>query len=591
MCRVIALEVKNMLEKFKNLTVKTKLNIGFSLLIFYMVLMSIVSVAFMYNLHSANVKMSADMTDPYHNLHEMTESLYQQSISAYNLVMNSKDPALADQAVSDIMAEEVIFDQAFEKYKKNISGDTAKVDIENIESIYYDDFSDLKKKLINEYESNDTANMSQTLDEINACDDEIDVQLEKNWADIIKNSEKKEAETEKQFNIMLVVIAALILLAIIASWIIIKRITRSVRGPITRMSRVAGQVAETGNFNFSNKIIDEMKLDASYSDEVGNTTKAFSKMLDDLIDKKVVLEKVAKGDLTVRTNIVSSEDTLGNSINTMIESLREIIDQIEKSSSQINKGAEQLSNGAQLLAQGSSEQASNVETLENFVKDISEKAEASHEISVKTYSLASRIKDEAADGRIIMNDLATAVEEVQLSSKSINEVTKSIESIAFQTNILSLNAAIEAARAGVHGKGFSVVSEEVKNLAGKSSEAAGEASAYVEDSMSKSDFETKMAKEATESFSSIADGIEETSDMARKLGDFVKEQNDALDRIIDTISQLSAIIHQNSSAAEETAASTEEMNSLTEALRSLVSGFILEKEEQDTEEVTQNDDI
>jgi len=344
------------------------------------------------------------------------------------------------------------------------------------------------------------------------------------------------------------------------------------------MSRIAGQVAETGNFNISDKMLHEMDIDASYNDEVGLTTRAFSKMLAHLIENKNVLEHIAKGDLTVRSNIIGPDDTIGNSINSMIDSIREMVNQIEVASLSINKGAEQLSNGAQVLAQGSSEQSSSVEHLGNFVKEISEKAEAGSDISKKSYDMATSIRDKASDRRITMDMLVVAADEVHHTNRNIEEVNKAIESIAFQTNILSLNAAIEAARAGVHGKGFAVVSDEVRNLAGKSSEAASETTAFVEDSLSKTEVSVSLAKEATQAFSTIADDIVETSDIYKELSNYMEEQKDALDRIRDIIDQLSNVIHQNSSAAEQTASSTEEMNSQTESLRKLISGFILEKE-------------
>ena len=432
-----------MLERFKNLKVKTKLNIGFSILILYMIFMSIVSIVFMYNLYTANEKI--------------TEA-----------------------------------------------------------------------------------------------------------ADI-------------QFKIMFIIVIVLVILAVITAWIIVRRITRSVRGPITRMSRVANQVAESGNFNFTDKIIDEMKIDASYDDEVGLTTRAFYKMIEDLIDKKNVLERVANGDLSMKATAVGPHDTLANSINFMIDSLNRIVEQIDTTSNHINKSAEQLSKGAQMLASGSAEQSSNVENLQNFIESVSKNAEASLNVSTKTSVLATDIKEQASDGRIKMNELKEAAANVHLSSKSIEEVTKTIESIAFQTNILSLNAAIEAARAGVHGRGFSVVSDEVRNLAGKSSDAVGKTSDYVNNSITKTERGSELAVDATDAFGSIADGVEETTNLAIELEGYVEAQKDALDNIKQTISELSNVIHQNSAAAEQTASSTEEMTSQTEALRNIVAGFKINK--------------
>lgn len=566
-----------MLKKFKNLNVKTKLNIGFSLLLFCMLLMSVISIAFLYNLHSMNLNINTNTTMPTQNLYQMTESFNQQRVSIYNVVLHYEDnPELAESELEKIYSEEAKFDEAFSEYSKVTDSDKDK-SVTNIEAVYYGDFDALKAELVRQYEAKDKNGMTAALARINDSADAISSYLNEASATRISYSNDQVNKSDDRFRFMLIIIAVFILLAIVASWVIIRRITRSVRGPITRMSRVAGQAASTGNFNFTDKVIEEMKIDAAYDDEVGLTTRAFSMMIDDLIDKKDVLERVAKGDLSVRANVISENDTIGNSINFMIDSLREIVQQIENSSTQINKGSEQLSRGAQMLAQGSAEQSSNIEHLQNFITDVRMKAEASNNISANASQVAAEIKDRASDGRVKMNRLREAAEDVHVTSQSIEDITNAIESIAFQTNILALNAAIEAARAGVHGKGFSVVSDEVRNLAGKSSEAAGKTSVYVGSAIEKTEIGAELAKDATESFASIADGIDDTARLAIELGEYVEAQKEALDMIQETITQLSDVVHQNSSAAEETAASTEEMNSQTEALRNLISGFTLNK--------------
>lgn len=463
-----------MLEKFKNLKVKTKLNIGFAILFFFLFIISISSIGFMYNLYSTN---------------------------------------------------------------------------------------------------NDA--MIAVLDSMNGARDTLAGSLQESARSTVFDIENIMMQNKARFITMVIMISAIIVVAMIITAIVVNRISRSVKGPVTRMSKVADQVAETGNLNFPDNVVQEIKIDASYDDEVGNTTKAFSKMMDDLIEKNTILEHVAQGDLSVQVRVVSEQDTLGNSINFMIDSLRRMVKQIEEASSQINKGAEQLSSGAQILAQSSAEQSSNVESLQNFIKNVSEKAEASLDISQKSSSISLKIKDNAAEGRIKMNKLFEAAQNVHDSSQAIERVTEAIEDIAFQTNILSLNAAIEAARAGEHGKGFSVVSDEVRSLAGKSGEAANETSVYVNNSIAKTEVGAQLAKDATTTFEWIAEGIDTTSALSEELSNYVKSQKDAIEKISKTIEQLSSIIYQNSSAAEQTAASTEEMNLQTEALRQLISGFVL----------------
>lgn len=574
-----------MLEKFKNFNVKTKLNIGFFSLFIFMIIISVVSVLFMFNLYKNSDDVGTEIVGSTHDLFVISDSLDRQRVCLYNLAVYSEtNLELAEEEAEEIVQEDIRFEKAYKSYLDNATPSNVKKFNEVFDGDDYAAFSDAKSDILNNYKSKDLSSMLPSLRIINNVGDEFINELEDISELQIAFAEDKVNKNRSNFTLMILSLIVILVIAIFAIANVINRITRSVRGPVTRISNIAEQVGATGNLNFTEKTLEEIEIDSSYNDEVGRTTKAFAKMMIDLIDKKNVLENVAGGDLTVRAQILSDEDTLGNSINTMIESLSQMVSQIEMTSSQINKGAEQLSNGAQMLAQGSTQQSSSIEHLQTIIKEVSENANSSLDISNSAKDLANNINENASAGRIKMNDLAKAASDVHNASQSIEIVTKSIEDIAFQTNILSLNAAIEAARAGVNGKGFSVVAEEVRNLAGKSTEAVNESSKFVSDSIYKTELSSNLAKQATESFDSIADDISFTSMLANELSEYVNAQRDAIIKIEETIIQLSNVIHQNSSAAEETAASTEEMNSQTESLRELIAGFKTH-ESKETQEV------
>jgi methyl-accepting chemotaxis protein len=156
---------------------------------------------------------------------------------------------------------------------------------------------------------------------------------------------------------------------------------------------------------------------------------------------------------------------------------------INNASEQVLVGSRQVANSSQLLAQGSTEQAAAIEEVTSSINEIAEQTK----INAQSASLANDksllVKEYASQGNIRMMEMLKAMEEINESSNSISKIVKVIEEIAFQTNILSLNAAVEAARAGVYGKGFAVVAEEVRNLAARSSNAAKETTDMIESSI------------------------------------------------------------------------------------------------------------
>lgn len=164
-------------------------------------------------------------------------------------------------------------------------------------------------------------------------------------------------------------------------------------------------------------------------------------------------------------------------------SLSNTLSHINMVADQVNSGAEQVSSGAQALAVGASEQASSIEELTATVSSISEQAQSNRDNVVNAKGYIESVNQGVKESNNQMGILSGAIKDIRSSSDKIESITKSIEDIAFQTNILSLNAAIEAARAGTAGKGFSVVAEEVRKLAAKSAQAAKETEELIKSSI------------------------------------------------------------------------------------------------------------
>ncbi len=174
-----------------------------------------------------------------------------------------------------------------------------------------------------------------------------------------------------------------------------------------------------------------------------------------------------------------------------------------------------------------------------------------------------------------MEDLTTAMQDISRSSQKISGIIQTIEDISFQTNILSLNAAVEAARAGSAGKGFAVVADEVQSLANKSSEAAQDISRLIRESLSLVEYGTSLAADTTETFAAGVTETDRSTELVDHIADSATQQAEALSQLAEGMDQISGVVQTNAATAERSAALAEELLSQAEKLKLSVQRFHL----------------
>ena len=287
------------------------------------------------------------------------------------------------------------------------------------------------------------------------------------------------------------------------------------------------------------------------------------------------VDQLAQGNfaIEIQEKFPGETQAIQDSVSQLLEQLNRTFVDIKSASGQIDCGAEQVAAGAQALAQGATEQAGTIQELSARMNDISTKivenadhAKSAGELSSSSAQLADTTMSE-------MTALMDSMNQISRKSNDIGKVIKVIEDIAFQTNILALNAAVEAARAGTAGKGFSVVADEVRNLAAKSSEAVKNTAVLIEDSIQAVQGGVKAASSTWDSFETLVEKLEQAVNLINQISDASGEQAAAIQEITVGVDQISSVVQTNSATSEESAATSEELSSQATVLNDLITKF------------------
>ncbi|MDR0947671.1 MAG: methyl-accepting chemotaxis protein [Ruminococcus sp.] len=380
-------------------------------------------------------------------------------------------------------------------------------------------------------------------------------------------------ESTATANTLMLVQVLIVVAAVGISMGLAAYISKMITDPLKAMNAVTIQAGGTGNLNFSDETVRKVKEYGQGVDEVAQSIDNFTKFIDNVIGNTKTLEQVSQKNLTVQSQILSKDDTLGNAVNAMVLELRTLIEEVSQAAKEVSSSSHQLAEASQTMAEGSTEQAATVEQLSASVADISDKTKSNAVMAKDAAGLALDIKANAEKGNAQMHEMTQAVEEINNASHDISRVIKVIDDIAFQTNILALNAAVEAARAGEAGKGFAVVADEVRNLASKSAAAAKETGTMIENSMKKAEVGSQIAKDTAISLNEIVSGIERSSLIVAQISASAEEQQYAIEQINTGITQVSGVVQRNSALTEETAAASEEMNTEAQSLEHIITQF------------------
>ena len=260
--------------------------------------------------------------------------------------------------------------------------------------------------------------------------------------------------------------------------------------------------------------------------------------------------------------------------NAITKPIHRAIEELTLGSSEVSAASAQVEAASQALAEGTTEQAAAIQETSATLDETASMVQQNNEHTRQAAIMARSAKDFANQSDQEMSMLMDSMDKLKLSSHEIANIIKAIDEIAFQTNLLSLNAAVEAARAGDAGKGFAVVAEEVRNLAQRSAKAAKDTASIIENNISLSETSANIAKGVNNSLKQIDEQSKKVSELLEEISSATEEQSKGVQEIDKAIHQMEEVMQSNASTADESASAASELESQALNVNEIVKSLI-----------------
>ncbi|MCK9392240.1 MAG: methyl-accepting chemotaxis protein [Syntrophales bacterium] len=333
-------------------------------------------------------------------------------------------------------------------------------------------------------------------------------------------------------------------------------------------------------------------------DEIGSLARAFALMIRSLKEKAQIAEKIAASDLTVKVTPLSDADTLGNAFSTMVEKLRNQIEQIiegvnvlASAGSEIMASVSQLTSGAAETATAVSETTTTVEEVKQTAELANQKAKHVSDLGQKAAEISRtglKSIEDTVNGmnriREQMDSITDMVVRLSEQSQAIGEIIATVNDIAEQSNLLAVNASIEAAKAGEQGKGFAVVAQEIRSLAAQSKQATtqvrnilfdvqkaiGSAVMATEQGSKAVEEGVRLSTQAGESIDTLAESVTEATNAAMQIAASSQQQLIGMDQVVLAMENIREASAQTASTTKQTERAAHNLHSLGQRLQEIV---------------------
>lgn len=402
------------------------------------------------------------------------------------------------------------------------------------------------------------------------------------YADLTEIMDIKVAKGQSQSNLLstVVIILIVVIIVVIVGSIVFalslgKNIAYSIATPLDQLKTRLDTFSQ-GDLSSPFPTVETRD---ELSEMVATTTSMASALQFIISDVGNILNEMANADFTVTSRDKSKYAGEFTSILTSMSMLkRQLVDtmqSVSEASNQVAAGANNLSEAAQSLAEGATDQAGAVEEMQATITTIADDIRVTANSAGDSYNQARTYAEEAERSHREMKAMMGAMGRINDASQQVGNIISEIEDIASQTNLLSLNASIEAARAGEAGRGFSVVADQIRQLAEQSAHSAAETRTLIETSLSAIADGSKTVDIVNESINRVVEGIELIAQSSKSISEMADDQAEAMKQAELGVNQISEVVQSNSATAQESSATSEELSAQATTLDSLISRFKL----------------
>lgn len=499
------------------------------------------------------------------------QALASDSIIEANSIFRDVDNAVYDY---DPSVTEPGRNPNFEKlYKASLEENGAVVEDIKITKELYDKFLE---SCVNVLELSATDNEAAKLlcdDETYAALDELSESLHYISATYVRmNSEASDIVISVITGSVLCGIFFLIVMTIYY-FIISNQMTTSISVPVVEVAEWAEKLSK-GSEDIGAADMHEDPVMVSIT-EIHRMILAFTEMSKSIKENVDIVRKVSEGDMTAYVNIRSSEDSLGKSLYKMVQSNDIMFAQITQIADSVTAGTNAIAEAAQDLAESCTKQAEAIHVFREDITVTNRLVRENAKDAENANKLSDSIRSEVVTSKEKMQELVEAIKAIFDASMKISGVIGDIESIADQTNMLAINAAIEASQAGAAGKSFAVVASSIKNLAEESTLSAKQSKELIDDTIAKANRGSQLSDETFAAFESIMKTLEQIIDVSKKIAASGLSQQENMDGIEKSITEISDIVSANAASSEETAAMTNEITTNANVLKESMKQFNL----------------